>query len=78
MKDYLIFGIFMFIYKRKRTSAKEIAEYFEISTRSVYRYIDALCLAQIPVFMERGKNGGIGIMPEFRLENQDFLRKRTY
>lgn len=67
----------MFIYKRKRTTAKEISDYFEISIRSVYRYIDALCLAQIPVYMERGRNGGIGIMPEFKLENQD-LRKRNF
>ena len=69
MKQYLIFGIFLFVANHKKTTAKEIAENFEISSRTVYRYIDALSMAGIPFVAECGKNGGISIMPNFAIEN---------
>ena len=68
MKQYLVFGIFMFVSKRKKTTAKEIAENFEISTRTVYRYIDSLTLAGVPFYCENGKNGGIFLQENFTLE----------
>lgn len=69
MKQYLVFGIFLFVNQREHTTAREIAEQFEISTRTVYRYIDALCMAGVPFITELGKNGGISIAPNFTLEN---------
>ena len=69
MKQYLIFGIFLYTSQRKRTTAKEIAEQFEISPRTVYRYIDALTCAGVPFITDVGKNGGISIAPDFTLEN---------
>ena len=69
MKQYLVFGIFLFASRRKKTTAKEIADNFEISQRSVYRYIDALSMAGVPIMTECGKNGGISIDPNFTLEN---------
>ena len=69
MKQYLIFGVFLFVANHKKTTAKEIAENFEISSRTVYRYIDALSMAGIPFVAECGKNGGISIMPNFAIEN---------
>lgn len=69
MKQYLVFGIFLFTSQRKKTTAKEIAENFEISTRTVYRYIEALSMAGVPIISEPGKNGGISISPNFMLES---------
>lgn len=69
MKQYLIFGIFLYTSQRNRTTAKEIAERFEISKRTVYRYIDALSCAGVPFICETGKNGGISIEQGFTLEN---------
>lgn len=69
MKQYLVFGIFLFTSQRKKTTAKEIAENFEISTRTVYRYIEALSMAGVPIICEPGKNGGISISHNFTLEN---------
>lgn len=68
MKQYLVFGIYLFLSGRKRTTAKEIAENFEISPRTVYRYIDALSMAGIPLYSESGKNGGIFLKDNFTLE----------
>ncbi len=68
MKQFLIFGIFMFVSRQKRTTAKKIAQSFEISTRTVYRYIDALSIAGVPFYCENGKNGGIFLPKDFTLE----------
>ncbi len=69
MKQYLVFGIFLYISQRNKTTAKEIAENFEISTRTVYRYIDALSMAGVPIISESGKYGGVYLAPNFSLEN---------
>ncbi len=69
MKQYLIFGIFLFVANREKTTAKEIAECFEISTRTVYRYIDCLCMAGVKLCSQIGKNGGISICKDFNIEN---------
>ena len=75
MKQYLIFGIFLYVSRHQKTTAKCIAENFEISTRSVYRYVDALTIAGIPFITEKGKNGGISIAKNFLLENYVLSQK---
>ena len=75
MKDYLIFAIFMYLVKNKKTTALKIAQEFEISTRSVYRYIDALSLLGVPVITKLGKGGGIELIGEFYLENLALPKK---
>jgi len=48
-------------------TAKELAERFDVSTRTIYRDVDVLSLAGIPVYTEKGKNGGISLMPDYIL-----------
>lgn len=48
--------------------AKELAEKFEVSIRTIYRDIDAINAAGIPVVTYQGTNGGIGIMEGYRLD----------
>ncbi len=67
MSQYMIMGIYVFITKKGKTSAREIAEHFEISTRSVYRYLDSLSLAGIPIVTKNGRGGGVYIMEDFKL-----------
>ncbi|MBQ7884730.1 MAG: HTH domain-containing protein [Clostridia bacterium] len=69
MKDYLIFAIFMYLIKNKKTTAQSVAREFEISTRSVYRYIDSLSLLGVPIVTKIGKGGGIEVVGDFYLEN---------
>lgn len=59
----------MFLIKNKHTTAKAIAEEFELSVRSVYRYIDALSLLGVPVITKLGHGGGIELVGEVCLEN---------
>ena len=55
--------------------AKELAERFGVSTRTIYRDVDTLSLAGIPIYMEKGRNGGIRLLPDFVL-NKSILSEQ--
>ncbi len=63
----MLFEIVYILMDKKTVTAKTLAEYFEVSVRTIYRDLDALTLAGIPVYTNRGKGGGISILPEFVL-----------
>lgn len=48
--------------------AKELAERFEVSIRTIYRDIDAINAAGIPIVTYQGTNGGIGLIEGYRLD----------
>ena len=66
--DHSVALSIMFEILRKRQTAKELAEEFEISTRTVYRYIDSLCGAGVPIISYMGKFGGFDIPSYFRIK----------
>ncbi|MEK3792908.1 YafY family protein [Paenibacillus sp. FSL R7-0204] len=49
----------------KKLTAAQIADQLEISVRTVYRYIDALCASGVPVVAESGHDGGVHILESF-------------
>lgn len=53
---------------RRSMTAKEFAERFEVSERTVYRDVDALSAAGIPVYTAKGKGGGIRLLDNFVLD----------
>ncbi|HEX2985343.1 MAG TPA: YafY family protein [Caproiciproducens sp.] len=62
-----LFEIIYLLMERKSVTAKELAEHFEVSPRTIYRDIETLSAAGIPVYASRGTGGGIRIMDEFVL-----------
>src|SRR5919201_4526854 len=52
---------------RGRTTAPELAEACEVSVRTIYRDIDALAAAGIPVYAERGAEGGYSLLDGYRV-----------
>ena len=60
---------------KKRVTAKELAERFDVSSRTIYRDIDTISLAGIPIYTEKGKGGGISLLPEFVL-NKSILTEQ--
>lgn len=75
MREYLIFAILTYLIKNKRTTARAIANEFELSTRSVYRYIDALSLLGVPVVTKQGNGGGVELVGDVYLENLALSKK---
>jgi predicted DNA-binding transcriptional regulator YafY len=48
-------------------TAGELASHFEVSPRTIYRDVELLSAAGIPVYMTKGKGGGISLLPDFVL-----------
>ena len=72
MQSDRLFEIIYILMNKDRTTAAELAARFEVSVRTVYRDIDALCRSGIPVCTSKGKGGGISLLPGFVL-NKSFL-----
>jgi len=54
----------------KTLSAKYLADYFGVSTRTIYRDIDKLTLANIPIYANKGKNGGFSLLEDYTIDRQ--------
>lgn len=63
-----LFEIVYILLNKKNTTARELAERFEVSVRTIYRDIDALSAAGIPVYSSQGKGGGISLLDDFILD----------
>ncbi|HBI38291.1 MAG: hypothetical protein A2015_02730 [Spirochaetes bacterium GWF1_31_7] len=63
-------SIVVILLNRDRVSAKELALKFEVNTRTIYRDIDAINMAGIPVVSYQGNNGGFGLVANYRLDAQ--------
>lgn len=62
-----LFEIIYLLMERKSMTAKELAAHFEVSVRTIYRDIDTLGEAGIPIYTVKGKGGGIRLMENFVL-----------
>ena len=72
MKVDRLVSIIMILLDKKRIGAQELADMFEVSPRTIYRDIDAINMAGIPVFGTSGVGGGFEIMPEYKLDKKVF------
>jgi predicted DNA-binding transcriptional regulator YafY len=62
-----LFEIVYILMQKRKTTAKELADRFEVSTRTIYRDIETLSTANIPIYASKGKDGGIGLLDEYVL-----------
>ena len=62
-----LFEIVHLLMNKKRVTANELAEHFEVSKRTILRDIDTLTTAGIPIYTIQGKGGGIFIQDNFVL-----------
>ncbi len=67
MKYEIIMGILFDLLSKKVVNAKYLADKYEVSTRSIYRYIEVLDGAGVPIYTTRGNQGGFSIVDSYRL-----------
>lgn len=72
MKVDRLVSIIMILLDKKRIRAQELADMFEVSPRTIYRDIDAICMAGIPIRSTSGVGGGFEIMPNYKIDKNVF------
>ncbi|MFD2387459.1 helix-turn-helix transcriptional regulator [Enterococcus rivorum] len=70
MKIERLLTIIVMLLNRNRITANELAEKFEVSVRTIYRDIETINLAGIPIISHSGNNGGFSIYESYKLNHQ--------
>ena len=72
MKIDRLVSIIMILLDKKRIGAQELADMFEVSPRTIYRDIDTINMAGIPVHSTSGVGGGFEIMESYKIDQKIF------
>lgn len=66
MKADRLISILMLLQVHKQLTANDLAKRLEVSVRTIYRDIESLSSLGIPIFTDRGTNGGIKLLGDYQ------------
>lgn len=72
MRVYRLLAIIMILLNKNRVSASKLAEKFEVSSRTIYRDIESICQAGIPIVSHQGVDGGFSILDNYKIDKNLF------
>ena len=72
MKIDRLVSIILLLLEKERIGAQELADMFEVSPRTIYRDIDSINMAGIPVRATSGVGGGFEIMQQYKIDKKVF------
>lgn len=72
MKVDRLLSIVIMLLNRKRITAKDLADYFEVSVRTIQRDVEAINMAGIPIVSYRGQYGGYELLENYKID-KNFL-----
>lgn len=75
MQESRLFRIVYYLIEKGKSTAPELAQKFKVSARTIYRDIDVISSAGIPIYATQGKNGGIIIDENFTLDRSMLSKK---
>lgn len=67
MKYEIMVGILFDLLSKRTVTARYLSDKYGVSIRSIYRYINSLELAGVPLYTVRGNNGGFCIVDTYKL-----------
>lgn len=72
MKIQRLIAISMLLLEREVVSTGDLAEKLEVSRRTIFRDIDTLSMAGLPIMMTRGPTGGVSLMKAYKIDKKLF------
>lgn len=77
MRANRLLSLMFLLQSRERITAQELAEALKVSKRTIYRDIEALDLADIPIYTQDGRNGGIYLDKQYRISLNSLGREEV-